>query len=331
MPFRTVDGETHLCLVTVDPDTSVETITFVFPGGDGTSEQTAVEITNFTQLIQADEDSEMQGKYIKVLNDIDMADEVGYLGYTNKYQYQTNIFADTPKKIIGLSVINTGQFFVGYSATKQASLKRVSFVNCVYKPSVATSSFIGSSTTDSTASFTTIEDSSFSVRISPIGANSIRILGSHLVTLNVSVYVEIYGSANIGVIVGSNTEKTRTNVVIDGGIVSQQYPFSGKMRTCSIVLKNCVCNIPSATGTSNDNAMQTYYAFSNCTFSSSPIAAYTNRHNLLATDTTPYPFEAYSSSSNNIIFGTLVDETDPNFETSSIKSKQFLIDSGFLP
>lgn len=331
MPFRTVDGEVHLCLVTVDPDTSVETITYVFPGGDGTSEQTAVEITNFTQLIQADEDSEMQGKYIKVLNDIDMADEVGYLGYTNKYQYQTNIFADTPKKIIGLSVVSTGSFFSGYSATKQASLKRVSFVNCVYKPSVASSSFIGSSTTDSTSSFTTVEDNSFSVRISPIGANTVRILGSHLVTLNVSVYAEIYGSATISVITGSNTEKTRTNVVIDGGIVSIGWPFVGKMRTCSIVLKNCTCTVTSAASAANDNAIQTYYAFSNCTFSSSPIAAYTNRHNMIATDTTPYPFEAYSSSSNNIIFGTLVDETDPNFETSSIKSKQFLIDSGFLP
>lgn len=338
MPFRTVDGETHLCLVTVDPDTSVETITYVFPGGDGTTKETAVQVSTFGRLIDADEDAEMSGKYIQVMNDIDIADESWYTGYISKNKYHNYIFATTNKKIQGITVVAQQGIIYAADTSSKCTFENISLLNWVLRCTATSGTAIfGPTTTDTTAAWITLLNFSLSARVIGNSANTIRIFGSHIFANDVSIYIDNCPTHTLQAISGttSNTPniKENINIVVSGGNVSCNYMFGERCRRMSVVIKDSNLTSMSSVSTANNvRSQQTYYAFSNCTFNvTTPVSVFSTNLNMIACDTTPYPFELASTSGNVTILATMVDETDPNFETSSIKSKQFLIDSGFLP
>lgn len=335
MPFRTVDGETHLCLVTVDPDTSEETITFVFDGGDGTSKETAVQVTTFRQLLDADADTDMHQKYIQVMNDINIADESWYGGSTNKSTYRNNIFATTPKNIVG--IVAKGEYLITATSSDHASFENINFVNWVFKPNVSGSRAFFGTTSVPGADYLELYNCSFSIRFSPInyksGTSSAYVFGTNLKSTNVSIYIEADKSAAYYRLQPffNGVRHSKINMVINGAKILIPATCFHSLVSTSMFFKNCEVTGTSASSSSTTSGSQIYYAFSNCTFNNAPYTQFCSSVNIIACDTTPLPYQPSSYSGNSLVFATLVDEDDPTFTTSSIKSKQFLISCGFLP
>ena len=160
-------------------------------------------------------------------------------------------------------------------------------------------------------------------------------------------------------VLGTATPITRSTIIMDGFFISHSTSTAGsdasiyclqrntgrKVSSC-IIFRNChfgtfmdqsqtkswlLCQ--SVEG--NSLELQSYYAFDNCTFDDGlPLPVFgtiTSRLVACNSQTQAFTHETYSSNNDATIFATMVDSTDPNFNTSSIKSQQYLIDSGFLP
>lgn len=342
MPFRTVDGETKLCLVE-NAGTAEEVITFVFAGGDGTSKSTAVEVTTFRQLLDANDDSEMVDKYIKVMNDMNVSTESWYTGYTDTITYKNYIFADSQKTISGLTVIGSGYGFIhGQTGTspKAYTFENINFYDCVFKATSSPSSNGGVISSKSTSS--TMINCNVSVRYIDNGYALSDIINTTSFN-NCSIYIVKAPSSititNKHITVSSSNTSTNSNFVFDGfnlsctsSTASTGSWLNRPNTSCSYIYKNCDINNTQTSflsyTTSNNTPVGCYYAFSNCTFTTTPIPVNCDKLVIIAGDDTSI---FNNNSSSNAVIATTVDSDDPTFNTTSVKSKQFLIDCGFLP
>ena len=343
MPFRTVEGNTHLCLVS-NPGTAEETIDFVFAGGDGSDKANAVQVTTFEELMNANADAEMSGKYIKVMNNINIGNESWYTGSISTITWKNYIFADTSKTIEGVVVV--GQNFLRNN-TPMITFENINWLNCVHK--VEGTTLLGTLYGNNGSNYINWINCMISIRVLTNGkANSLSVINTYNKFTDCSVYIqnatkESTAMPSIMSFSQATMIQTRSNFIFDN-FKTSGYGNTGSSllglytSSCSIIFKNCDFTqsgiLNDQNNTSYAHTIQTYFAFSNCTFAASPLTVTSNRLAVVASDAdtsltgSNYPFVIGTGSG---VLATMVDSTDPNFDTQSIKSKQFLLNCGFLP
>lgn len=343
MPFRTIGEETHLCLVS-NPGTAEETIDFVFAGGDGSDKANAVQVTTFKQLMDANADSEMSGKYIKVMNNINIGDESWYTGTISTITWKNYIFADTSKTIEGVVVV--GQSFIKNPALT-ITFENINWLNCVHK--VEGSTLLGTLYGNSASTYINWINCMLSIRVLTNGkSSSFSVISTYNKFTDCSVYIqnatkESTAMPTIMNFTQATMTQTRSNFIFDN-FKTSGYGNTGATllamytSSCSIIFKNCDFTQANILNDGNNSSyahtIQTYFAFSNCTFAANPLTFTSNRLVVVASDADTsltganYPFVLGSGAG---VLATMVGSTDPNFDTQSIKSKQFLLNCGFLP
>lgn len=282
--------------------------------------------------------------------------------------YANNIygtfFADegSPKTISGLTIINPYGFLCGPSSsgTSFGCLENINIIDCCYKSNstgAGVTVFGGSSYNAKIRLINCnisvfVVDNTYQVTLFRTDSNS-QITDS-------TIYIKHKLNNTVsGLSMGTATNVTRSTIIIDGfnikslvlttGSDASSYCLfrnTGKKISSCFIFRNC--NFKSFKDQNNTRSwllcqssegltteLQSYYAFDNCTFEDGlPLPVFgsvTSRLVASNSQTQAFTHETFSSNTDATIFATMVDSTDPNFNTSSIKSQQYLIDSGFLP
>lgn len=338
-------------------------------GGDGSTKENAITIETFADFLQVNTSSNAM-KYVKILNDINVSAEPWYEGSidgwssdgTNKIYCRFFAHSDSPKTISGLTIIHPILFIGGYSGTasQYVSFENINIIDCCYKSNTSSGSTYVFSSSAATANIRFI-GCNISLFVVDNGYQTYLFTGSNnLQIVNSTIYVKHkLNNIKFFLAFGTVTPITRSTIILDGFFISHPTNASGwdasiyclqrntgrKVSSC-FIFRNChfgtfmdqsqtkswlLCQ--SAEG--NSLELQSYYAFDNCTFDDGlPLPVFgtiTSRLVACNSQTQAFTHETYSSNNDATIFATMVDSTDPNFNTSSIKSQQYLIDSGFLP
>lgn len=303
--------------------------------GSGDSKENAITIETFEDLLQVDI-ADNVNKYVKVLQDINVGNESWWTGSTNKCLYYCKYFADTRKKIEGLVV--SGIDFIGRVSGSAASFENLDIINGCYKLTGSGWLFGRNSLQASTVFF---KSCTISFRVVNTGSYSITTDNAYTIYEDTSIYIVGSGAETnaIGMFSG---KLTRCNIVFDsiyinsGTSSTNNILSSGTYSSVSVIFRNC--RFTTYTNafyvTSGSNRSQTYIAFDNCDFGANalPFTITSNQPVILASNASTYPFVNSSNTATaKAILATMVDSTDPNFNTSSVRSKQFLINCGFLP
>lgn len=325
----------------------------VYGGGDGSSKENAIEITTFRELTEADEDilrtsGTINGRYyLKIVEDLNPSKEDWFTGFVTKTVWYSYIFCDENdrKKINGLII--SGNCFLNSTTYAQTNEYRVffeniDFTNCVIYPTNSTVYLFGDSYGNNTYCLNLI-NTTVSIRVAYYSGLNLYVCNQNCIINGCSM--NIIGS-NKSAYIHIDTGKIRlTNIVMDSFIIQTIYPtYTTFWKQCSFIFKNCqvtgsvyggvnISVLPNGSTVNTDSVwtpVQSYIALSNCTYDMAPYKTDFFQPFVLATDTTPFPF-THNSAGDQVIYATLVDSTDPNFDTSSLKSKTFLINSGFLP
>lgn len=344
-------------------------------GGDGSSKANAITIQTFADFRQVNRSYNL-GKYVRLLNDINVSEEEWYQGSVAGWGaeleysgYETNIYgtffadADSPKTISGLTIINQYGFFGGPSASGNAygCFENINIIDCCYKSSSSGSAvnvFGGTSYTTKIRLINCnvsvfVVDNTYQVNLFSTN-NSSYITDS-------TIYIKHKLNNTLSIFsMGNSTNVTRSTIIVDGfnikpsvmmgsGSDASAYCLfrnTGKKISSCLIFRNC--NFKSFKDPNNTRSwllcqssegltteLQSYYAFDNCTFEDGlPLPVFglvSSRLVASNSQTQAFTHETFSSNTDATIFATMVDSTDPNFNTSSIKSQQYLIDSGFLP
>lgn len=337
-------------------------------GGDGSTKENAITIETFADFLQVNTRSNAM-KYVKILNDINVSAESWYEGSVNGWssdgtsKIYCRFFAnsDSPKTISGLTIINSTLFIGGYSdtASQYVSFENINIIDCCYKSSASGYAYVFSApVATSNIRFIGCNISLFVVDNGSqthifTGSGSLQIVDS-------TIYIKHkLNNTKFYISLGTGSQITRSTIILDGFFISHYANAGGtdasiyclqrntgkKVSSC-LIFRNCrfdtfmdsqktkswlLCQ--SAEG--NSFELQSYYAFDNCVFDDGlPLPVFgtvTSRLVACNSQTQAFTHETYSSNNDATIFATMVDSTDPNFNTSSIKSQQYLIDSGFLP
>lgn len=337
-------------------------------GGDGSTKENAITIETFADFLQVNTSSYAL-KYVKILNDINVSAEPWYEGSidgwssdgTNRIYCRFFADSDSPKTISGLTIINSVSFIGGYSSTasQYVSFENINIIDCCYKSSASGYAYVFS-TSAATANIRYIS-CNISLFVVDNGSNTTLFTGSgSLQIVDSTIYIKHkLNNTKFYISMGTNSQITRSTIILDGFFISHSSSTSGsdasiyclqrntgkKVSSC-IIFRNCrfgtfmdqaqtkswlLCQ--STDG--NSFELQSYYAFDNCVFDDGlPLPVFgtvTSRLVACNSQTQAFTHETYNSNNDATIFATMVDSTDPNFNTSSIKSQQYLIDSGFLP
>lgn len=342
-------------------------------GGDGSSKANAITIETFADFRQVNRTSNI-GKYVKLLNDINVSEEEWYQGSVEGWgadlessNYASDIygtfFADSSKTISGLTIINQYGFLRGPSSsgTSFGCLENINIIDCCYKSS------------STGAEVNVFGGNNYNQKIRLINCNiSVFVVDNtyqvNLFRTGVSSYITdstIYIKHKLNntqsiLAMGTVTNVTRSTIIADGfnikpsvfvvsGSDASTYCLfrnTGKKISSCLIFRNC--NFKSFKDPNNTQSwllcqssegltteLQSYYAFDNCTFEDGlPLPVFglvSSRLVACNSQAQAFTHETFSSNADATIFATMVDSTDPNFNTSSIKSQQYLIDSGFLP
>lgn len=271
--------------------------------------------------------------------------------------------ADSPKTISGLTIVNPYGFLCGPSGSGNAygCFENINIIDCCYKSSstgTAVNIFGGTSYTTKIRFINCnisvfVVDNTYQMNLFSTNINSYitdsTIYIKHKLNNALSVFQML-----------ANTNVTRSTIIVDGfnirpsstqssGSDASAYCLfrnTGKKISSCLIFRNC--NFKSFKDPNNTRSwllcqssegltteLQSYYAFDNCTFEDGlPLPVFgsvTSRLVACNSQTQAFTHETFSSNTDATIFATMVDSTDPNFNTSSIKSQQYLIDSGFLP
>lgn len=339
-------------------------------GGDGSTKENAITIETFADFLQVNTNSNAL-KYVKILNDINVSAEPWYEGSVSGWNSDgtsliyCRFFADSdsPKTISGLTIINSTFFISSYSslASQYVSFENINIIDCCYKSTISSGSayvFSGSGAITQNIRFIGCNISLFVV---DNGYQTYLFTGStNSQIVDSTIYIKHkLNNTKFFINLLANAPITRSTIILDGFFISHATSQGGsdasvyclqrttgkKVSSC-IIFRNCqfgtfmdashtkswlLCQ--SAEG--NSLELQSYYAFDNCTFDDGlPLPVFgtiTSRLVACNSQTQAFTHETYSSNNDATIFATMVDSTDPNFNTSSIKSQQYLIDSGFLP
>lgn len=338
-------------------------------GGDGSTKENAITIETFADFLQVNTSSNAM-KYVKILNDINVSAESWYEGSVNGWSSDgtsliyCRFFAvsDSPKTISGLTIINSTFFIGSYSSSpnQYVSFENINIIDCCYKSSASGYAYVfsGSGVTTQNIRFIGCNISLFVV---DNGSQTHIFTGStNLQIVDSTIYVKHkLNNTKFFLNLLANAPITRSTIILDGFFISHYANAGGtdvsiyclqrttgkKVSSC-LIFRNChfgtfmdqsqtkswlLCQ--STEG--NSLELQSYYAFDNCVFDDGlPLPVFgtvTSRLVACNSQTQAFTHETYSSNNDATIFATMVDSTDPNFNTSSIKSQQYLIDSGFLP
>jgi hypothetical protein len=303
--------------------------------GSGDSKENAITIETFEDLLKVDV-AENSNKYVKIMQDINVGNESWWTGSTDKSLYYCNYFADTRKKIEGLVV--SGVNFIGRASGSNASFENLDIINGCYKLTGA-GWFFGRGTVSGSPTF--LKSCTVSFRVVNTGSYSITPDNMYTIYEDTSIYIVGSGAETNSFTIPAG-KFTRCNVVFDslyinsGNSSTNNILSSGTYSSASFIFRNCkFTNYSNAFNvTGGSNRTQTYLAFDNCDFSAStlPLTVTSNQPVVLASNASTYPFVNTSNTAYaKAILATMVDSTDPSFDTSSVRSKQFLINCGFLP
>lgn len=338
--------------------------------GTGSSKQNAITIENFDDFLQVNIIGNAM-KYVKILNDINVSAESWYEGSVDGWSSdsQNKIYcrffadSDSPKTISGLTIINNLYFIGSYSGTSSqyVSFENINIIDCCYKSRVTSgSAYVFSSNTSATQNIRFI-GCNISLFFVDIGLQTYMFSGSaNLQITDSTIYVKHkLNNTKCYINLGTSAQITRSTIILDGFFISHSVTTTGsdastyclqrttgrKISSC-IIFRNCHFGTFMDAGQNkswllcqstegNSFELQSYYAFDNCVFDDGlPLPVFgtvTSRLVACNSQTQAFTHETYSSNNDATIFATMVDSTDPTFNTSSIKSQQYLIDSGFLP
>lgn len=321
----------------------------VYGGGDGTTKDQAIEITTFKELMDADNETAVGTRvYLKIVEDLYPSQEDWFTGYITKYQWKSYIYCDDDarKKIDGMIVNNLGFLAGGQTSnTYQAYFYNIDFTNCVWYPSSNGSNFFLGSSVGSQRVLT-VDSCTLSIRLGGPTTTSVYDITAYNAFLRMSSLYILGGSGRNSIPSMLNQGSYYlSNIVLESLTITSMNPtYMTYYQQSSFIFKNCTIvgnlgtngigyNILSQNHISGWSPTQTYFAFLNCTYTYSLYNVAIGTVCVIASDTTPYPFQKDTDNYPNtqVILATCVDSDDPDFNTSSIKSKQFLIDSGFLP
>lgn len=339
-------------------------------GGDGSSKANAITIENFADFMQVNVLGNAL-KYVKILNDINVSAESWYEGSVSGWNSDgtsliyCRFFADSdsPKTISGLTIINSTFFIGSYSSSSNqyVSFENINIIDCCYKLATSSGSayvFAGSGGITQNIRFI---GCSISLFVVDNGFQTYLFTGSaNLQIVDSTIYIKHkLNNTKFFMNLATNAQITRSTIILDGFFLSHYTNTSGtdgsiyclqrttgkKVSSC-IIFRNCHFGtftlsgqtkswLLSQTSEGNSLELQSYYAFDNCVFDDGlPLPVFgtiTSRLVASNSQTQAFTHETFSSNADATIFATMVDSTDPNFNTSSIKSQQYLIDSGFLP
>lgn len=318
---------------------------YTYPGGDGHDKDNAIEITTFKHLIDADNDSDITSTkgnryyYFKIVEDLYPSKEDFFTGYVTKCYWNNNYYFCDPndrKKIDGLVV--SGNTFISFSNSSQnyyPVFENIDIINSVFYYQAQSYGCAFGSTSNIISSYYYIKfiGCTVSVKLAPFAGILYSVIGSTCRFQQCSIYVSANSSnrpsTNYIIVQGFHYQ---TNIVFENFTINN---FVNLMyfQQVSIILKHCLLTGSFMSGTSFVwTPPQTYVACIDCDYNLTNNAVYSNNYpTIIASDADPYPFTLSASTPNYAILATTVDSTDPNFNTSSVKSKQFMIDSGFLP
>lgn len=310
---------------------------YTYEGGDGSDKDHAIEVSTFKQLMDADNDlGTVTGSqyYIKIVADLYPSHEDWFTGFITKVNWRTYIFCaeGNRKKIDGMVV--SGASFMTTDRYPSESIKcefeNIDIINNVFYGASATSIF-GPSVSGNSNFSIIFEGCQVSVKCANISGSPV-ITNKNCRLNSCSFYVTFDSSKpsiNSAPFLGGIYQ---SNVVVENVSVSWfGFTFNCFFQQSSFIFKNC--SITSgflSSNTINTSPPQSYVATINCTYSGT-FSINIPAIMIVASDATPYPFTLNSASTNKAVLATTVDSTDPNFNTSSVKSKQFMIDCGFLP
>ena len=314
-------------------------------GGDGSSKASAITVETLEDLLQANTDN--SGKYIKVLNDINPANEPSYTGSITSAQasYKNYIYADTPKTISGLVVV--GNAFIMTPNNTPSTFEQINFINCVFK-ATSTSSVLFRGYNSSYP--LNLNKCTISIRCQISGYDSTFYVYTNGTSItNCSVYVQNSIKGNSGSALfqpsASNAPTTNSNFVFENFYVTGYTSESTNMwnyytSSCAFVWKNCTftgTKLFNSNSSSYDHAIQTYHAFTGCTFPSGQQVVRCTKSNAVACDSdtsttgSNYPFTPYTGTpASLVVLCTLSEDGEVGF-SESLKDKQYLLDTGFLP
>jgi hypothetical protein len=339
-------------------------------GGDGSTKENAITIETFADFLQVNTSSNAM-KYVRILNDINVSAEPWYEGSIDGWSSdgQNKIYcrffadSDSPKTISGLTVVNPVLFIGSYSGSSNQYVffENINIIDCCYKISVTSGSAYVFSSSAATANIRFIRcnislfvvDNGFETYLFAGSTNNLQIVDS-------TIYVKHkLNNTKFYISLGTNSQITRSTIILDGFFISHYARAGGtdvsvyclqrttgkKVSSC-LIFRNCRFDtfmdasrtkswLLCQSSEGNSLELQSYYAFDNCTFDDGlPLPVFgtiTSRLVACNSQTQAFTHETYSGNNDATIFATMVDSTDPNFNTSSIKSQQYLIDSGFLP
>lgn len=309
-------------------------------GGDGSSKENAITIETLEDLLQANTDN--TGKYIKLTQDINPATEQSYTGSITTPSLKNYFYADTKKTISGLVVV--GNSFITTPNNGPSTVENIDMLNCVFKATAQGGLISGGS-----GRVLTLKNSTVSIRCQISGYEaSFSIFNNFTSFVNCSVYVQnsVKGTSGTGMFTTTTTTPVQSsnfifeNFYVGGYTGSTNSLWSHYTTSCAFVWKNCTFSssyLVNSSGSSYDHAIQTYHAFTGCTFPSGQQTARCTKACVVACDSDTsttganYPFVQYSGTPTTLsILATLAESGQTGF-SESLKNKQYLLDSGFLP
>lgn len=270
--------------------------------------------------------------------------------------------ADSPKTISGLTVVNGTGFLCGPSSSGNTygCFENINIIDCCYKSSSTgtTVNVFGGSSYTTKIRFINCNISVFVVdntnQVTLFSTNN----NSYITDSTIYIKHKLNNTVS-GFAMGTNTNVTRSTIIVDGFYIKSLVTTTGSDASAYCLFRNtgkkissCLifrnCNFKSFKDPNNTRSwllcqssegltteLQSYYAFDNCTFEDGlPLPVFgTVTSRLVACNSQAQAFthETFSGNTDATIFATMVDSSDPTFNTTSIKSQQFLIDSGFLP
>ena len=311
-------------------------------GGDGSTKANAITVQTLEDLLTANDNNSQ--KFIEVTQDINPANEAWYPGFILTQNIKNHIFSNSHHKIVGVCVVGeyiTGSTTASTEGTMEVGFHNLEMLNWVFKDT-STRTQVGNVHILSAPSSTKalyFSDCEFSVKLVLNTNTRLICMSTLLYATDCSFYFQFGSGGGIvapveGLNASSCSKTTRCNIVFDGAqdtVIQYVGSSSAVLNTVSFVYKNCKNVRASQSSTSqlinNTNAVSMCNTFLNCTYSRNYTCIGSQLH-IIATDA---PSGTFTSGSANTIIATTVDSSDPDFATTSIKSKDFLISCGFLP
>lgn len=343
--------------------------------GDGWSKENALTIENFADLRQVNSDTSNAGKYVKLLNDINVSEESWYMGSTDgwndlestpHYMILCRFFADSdsPKTIRGLTVSNL-IFLCAYQTnygSNKPGFEYVNLIDCCFKANSLVTNrhylFGGLNLNQCSIAFDhsnvsiLVVDNTATMYLFSNNSNSV-----YSITDSTFYIKHKPNTTRFSVVLDTYSTITRSTIILDGFSIYSHLSTSGEKSSCglfrntgkkissAVIYRNCTFSTLAYNGKcywlyqsseGNANEMQSYYAFDNCTFVDGyPLAVWGSVSSRMVASNyqgTAFTHDVSSTSvADATILATMVDSSDPTFNTTSIKSQQFLIDNGFLP